>query len=93
MSGTSHDHDQPAHLKVKADLKHVPSGECTPSAILLMKALSIDSFSSMSVHADVSVTTYAGPEQRFCPAGECEYFTEYVGQHGESTLGDLHSGT
>ncbi|CAM9174955.1 unnamed protein product [Ectocarpus fasciculatus] len=46
-SGTSHEGDQPAHLRVKADLKHVPS--------------------------EVSIKTYAGPEQRFCPAGVYEY--------------------
>lgn len=26
-SGTNHDHDQPAHLRVKPTLQHVPSGE------------------------------------------------------------------
>ncbi len=26
-SGTAHDHDQPAHLRVKPDLAHVPSGK------------------------------------------------------------------
>lgn len=26
-AGTSHDHDQPAHLRVKPHLKHVPSGK------------------------------------------------------------------
>jgi electron-transferring-flavoprotein dehydrogenase len=46
-SGTSHDHDQPSHLKIKEHLKDVPS--------------------------DVSITEYAGPEQRFCPAGVYEY--------------------
>lgn len=46
-SGTSHEGDQPAHLRVKPELKHVPS--------------------------EVSISTYAGPEQRFCPAGVYEY--------------------
>ena len=46
-SGTNHDHDQPAHLRVKAKCKDVPS--------------------------NVSIKQYAGPEQRFCPAGVYEY--------------------
>eukprot|EP01035_Chromulina_nebulosa_P020661 gene20661-26788_t len=45
-SGTYHD-DQPSHLRIKDNLKHIPS--------------------------EVSITTYAGPEQRFCPAGVYEY--------------------
>ena len=28
--GTSHDHDQPAHLRVKEELQHVPSGAADP---------------------------------------------------------------
>ena len=46
-SGTSHNHDQPSHLRVKEELKDVPSR--------------------------LSITTFAGPEQRFCPAGVYEY--------------------
>jgi electron-transferring-flavoprotein dehydrogenase len=46
-SGTNHDHDQPAHLRVKGDKTDVPS--------------------------NVSITAYAGPEQRFCPAQVYEY--------------------
>ena len=46
-SGTSHDHDQPAHLKVKEGCANIPS--------------------------EVSISEYAGPEQRFCPAGVYEY--------------------
>jgi electron-transferring-flavoprotein dehydrogenase len=46
-SGTSHDHDQPSHLKVKPEMKDFPS--------------------------EVSITKFAGPEQRFCPAGVYEY--------------------
>lgn len=46
-SGTSHDHDQPSHLKIKENLSTVPS--------------------------TVSIVKYAGPEQRFCPAGVYEY--------------------
>lgn len=46
-SGTSHDHDQPPHLKIKDGMLAVPS--------------------------TVSITNYAGPEQRFCPAGVYEY--------------------
>jgi electron-transferring-flavoprotein dehydrogenase len=46
-SGTSHESDQPAHLRVKPELRDVPSA--------------------------VSITKYAGPEQRFCPAGVYEY--------------------
>jgi len=46
-SGTSHDHDQPAHLRIKEDKADVPS--------------------------QTSIKKYAGPEQRFCPAGVYEY--------------------
>ena len=46
-SGTNHDHDQPAHLRVKADKAQVPG--------------------------HISITQYAGPEQRFCPAQVYEY--------------------
>lgn len=53
-SGTSHDHDQPSHLRVKDDKQHVPT--------------------------DVSIKTFAGPEQRFCPAGVYEYTD---GENGE----------
>jgi electron-transferring-flavoprotein dehydrogenase len=47
ISGTSHEHDQPSHLKIKEEFKDIPS--------------------------DLSITTYNGPEQRFCPAGVYEY--------------------
>lgn len=46
-SGTNHDHDQPAHLRVREGHEDTPS--------------------------QVSISTYAGPEQRFCPAGVYEY--------------------
>lgn len=46
-SGTNHDHDQPAHLRVKKDLADYPE--------------------------QVSIKKFAGPEQRFCPAGVYEY--------------------
>eukprot|EP00602_Paraphysomonas_sp_CaronLab_P003425 CAMPEP_0185024804 /NCGR_PEP_ID=MMETSP1103-20130426/8009_1 /TAXON_ID=36769 /ORGANISM="Paraphysomonas bandaiensis, Strain Caron Lab Isolate" /LENGTH=565 /DNA_ID=CAMNT_0027557869 /DNA_START=108 /DNA_END=1805 /DNA_ORIENTATION=+ len=46
-SGTSHDHDQPAHLKVKEDKAQVAK--------------------------ETSLKEFAGPEQRFCPAGVYEY--------------------
>lgn len=46
-TGTTHNDDQPSHLRVKQDLQHVPS--------------------------DVSIKKFAGPEQRFCPAGVYEY--------------------
>lgn len=46
-SGTSHDHDQPAHLRIKEDKSDVPKG--------------------------LSLDTYDGPEQRFCPAQVYEY--------------------
>jgi electron-transferring-flavoprotein dehydrogenase len=49
-SGVNHNHDQPAHLKVKPELAGVP--------------------------LDVSFTTYAAPESRFCPAGVYEYPVE-----------------
>jgi hypothetical protein len=45
--GTSHEHDQPSHLKIKEEFKDIPS--------------------------DLSITTYDGPEQRFCPAGVLLY--------------------
>lgn len=46
-TGTSHDHDQPAHLRIKPECSNVP--------------------------LDISIKTYAGPEQRFCPAQVYEY--------------------
>uniref|UniRef100_A0A7S3PR61 Electron transfer flavoprotein-ubiquinone oxidoreductase n=1 Tax=Aplanochytrium stocchinoi TaxID=215587 RepID=A0A7S3PR61_9STRA len=46
-SGTNHEGDQPAHLRIKPDLKDIPN--------------------------EVSITEYAGPEQRFCPAKVYEY--------------------
>jgi len=46
-SGTFHEADQPAHLRVKAEHADVP--------------------------LKVSLPTYDGPEQRFCPAGVYEY--------------------
>ena len=49
-SGTNHNHDQPAHLRVKSELADVPS--------------------------EISLPEYAGPEQRFCPAGVYEYSEE-----------------
>lgn len=49
-SGTQHEHDQPAHLKVRPEKASVPG--------------------------DVSLPTYAGPEQRFCPAQVYEYDEE-----------------
>ena len=44
-SGTNHDHDQPAHLKLRDD----------------------------AVPLRVNLALYAGPEQRYCPAGVYEY--------------------
>jgi electron-transferring-flavoprotein dehydrogenase len=46
-SGTYHEEDQVAHLRIKPDLKDVPES--------------------------ISLETYAGPEQRFCPAAVYEY--------------------
>jgi electron-transferring-flavoprotein dehydrogenase len=46
-SGTSHEGDQPAHLRVKKECAHIPS--------------------------EISIKTFAGPEQRFCPAGRYFY--------------------
>lgn len=43
LSGTNHEHDQPAHLTLKDD--------------------------SVPVNRNLSI--YDGPEQRFCPAGQC----------------------
>eukprot|EP00904_Undaria_pinnatifida_P006202 jgi/Undpi1/2711/HiC_scaffold_14.g06089.m1 len=47
LSGVKHEHDQPAHLRVKEGMETVAS--------------------------EVSYPKYAGPEQRFCPAGVYEY--------------------
>jgi len=47
-SGTAHNDDQPAHLRIKDSLKSL-------------------------VDSNESLKTYAGPEQRFCPAGVYEY--------------------
>lgn len=49
-SGTNHDHDQPAHLRVKPSCANIP--------------------------LEVSYPVYAGPEQRFCPAGVYEYIDD-----------------
>merc|ERR1712137_1164458 len=46
-SGTNHEGDQPAHLRIKPECADVPN--------------------------NVSITEYAGPEQRFCPARVYEY--------------------
>lgn len=46
-SGTSHEGDQPSHLRVKEAKKHIAD--------------------------KVSIEKFAGPEQRFCPAGVYEY--------------------
>ena len=43
LSGTNHEHDQPAHLTLKDD----------------------------SVPVNRNLAIYDGPEQRFCPAGQC----------------------
>lgn len=42
LTGTNHDHDQPAHLTLKDD----------------------------SIPVDRNYAVFAGPEERFCPAGE-----------------------
>lgn len=55
-SGTYHDDDQPAHLRIKADLADIPES--------------------------VSMSIFAAPEQRFCPAGVYEYVED------ESSSGD-----
>jgi electron-transferring-flavoprotein dehydrogenase len=47
LTGTSHEGDQPAHLRVKPE--------------------------KANIAADVSINKFAGPEQRFCPAGVYEY--------------------
>jgi electron-transferring-flavoprotein dehydrogenase len=49
-SGTNHNDDQPAHLRIKDELSHIPKGE--------------------------SLSKYAGPESRFCPAQVYEYSDE-----------------
>lgn len=46
-SGTAHESDQPAHLRVKPEKSQVAEG--------------------------ISIKEFAGPEQRFCPAGVYEY--------------------
>lgn len=58
-SGTSHEHDQPAHLRVKSELAHMAK--------------------------EVSLKKFAGPEQRFCPAGVYEY-TEPDPETGKQSL-------
>lgn len=59
-SGTSHDHDQPAHLRIK------PNCASTPTT--------------------TSLSVYAGPEQRFCPAGVYEYRSEEDDTSSEKAL-------
>jgi electron-transferring-flavoprotein dehydrogenase len=56
-SGTYHEGDQPAHLRVKKAMQ--------------------------SVASEVSYPEYAGPEQRFCPAGVYEYKMVEVEVEGE----------
>ncbi|KAM3578076.1 hypothetical protein VYU27_000175 [Nannochloropsis oceanica] len=56
-SGTYHEGDQPAHLRVKRAMETVAS--------------------------EVSYPEYAGPEQRFCPAGVYEYKMVEVEGQGE----------
>jgi len=57
-SGTNHEEDQEAHLRIKPNLKHVPE--------------------------NVSLQKYAGPEQRFCPAGVYEYVDTHEDVPSES---------
>jgi electron-transferring-flavoprotein dehydrogenase len=58
-SGTNHEGDQPAHLRVKSELSHVPN---------------------------ISITEYAGPEQRFCPAKVYEYTDGSENEDGKKEL-------
>mgnify|MGYP006197372373 CR=1 len=99
MSGTSHDHDQPAHLRVKEHLKHVPSGELSVYSVfvgfivgfgtvvfVLLVAFVMTDLVFQFSHADISIKKFAGPEQRFCPAGKwfifhivsCVLYVQYV---------------
>ena len=59
-SGTSHDHDQPAHLRIRPEFAAAPTSTSLP--------------------------VYAGPEQRFCPAGVYEYSS---GEDDRSTETEL----
>jgi hypothetical protein len=60
--GTSHDHDQPAHLRVKEELQHVPSGAAEPIHVSINK---INFLIALIFVADVSIKEFAGPEQRY----------------------------
>jgi electron-transferring-flavoprotein dehydrogenase len=53
-SGTSHEADQPAHLRIKPE--------------------------KVKVAESISINEFAGPEQRFCPAGVYEYSEETPGE-------------
>ncbi|KAA3681132.1 electron-transferring-flavoprotein dehydrogenase [Paragonimus westermani] len=53
LTGTNHDHDQPAHLTLLDD----------------------------SVPESVNLPVYAGPEQRYCPAGVYEFVETDKGKH------------
>merc|ERR1712117_460312 len=52
LTGTNHEHDQPAHLTLKND----------------------------SVPVELNLGVFAGPEQRFCPAGVYEFVEEGDGK-------------
>ena len=58
-SGTSHEADQPAHLRIKPEKAEVAKS--------------------------ISIKEFAGPEQRFCPAGVYEYSEPEDGK-GEKQL-------
>ncbi|KAF8561185.1 hypothetical protein P879_03495 [Paragonimus westermani] len=53
LTGTNHDHDQPAHLTLLDD----------------------------SIPESVNLPVYAGPEQRYCPAGVYEFVETDKGKH------------
>ena len=69
---------------MKPDLQHVPSGKL----VMHSASFTINTYFACLMNfivSDVSIKTYAGPEQRFCPAGVYEY-TEPAEGTGEQTL-------
>ena len=79
--GTFHDHDQPAHLRVKEELKHVPSGQ---GGHLLLPDNHLFFLSNVCLYVCMYVCMYFRYfDQRVCgPRAEvCIHILHYVYIH------------